>query len=112
MPNVKKVKLITRSVTYGARHEPIYKDTATREVFAELFSAQQSEFFQASSAGFTAEGKASVWAFEYHNETVIQIGTQRYAIYRTYSPPGNKIELHYGFETGPNTSAAAPEVTQ
>lgn len=112
MPNVKKVKLITRSVTYGARHEPIITDTATREVFAQIYSAQQSEFFQASSAGLTAEGKALLWAFEYHNETVIEISGQRYAIYRTYLPGGNKIELHFGFETGPNTSAAAPEVTQ
>ena len=109
MPNVKKIKLITRTVTYGPRHEPIYKDAGTRPVFAELFSAQQSEFFQASAAGFTAEGKALVWAFEYHGETVLEISGDRFAIYRTYSPPGNKIELHYGFETGPNT--AAPGVT-
>lgn len=105
MPYVKKVTLIKETVSYGPRHEPIFSDaTPKRDVFAEFTSAQQSEFFQASAAGLAADGTVLVWAFEYHGENVLQFDGQRFAIYRTYLPPGaKKIELHYGHQVGPNT---------
>ena len=105
MPYVKKIELISQTVNYGTRHQPIITDnTPTRAVFAEITSAQQSEFFQASAVGMAAEGKALVWAFEYHGETIMQFDGNRYAIYRTYIVPGSKkIELHFGQQVGPNT---------
>ena len=111
MAYVRKIKLIPQTVTYGPRHAPIYTDGKAREVFAEIQSVKRAEFFQASTAGMTAEGTAIVWAFEYHNESVLQLDNQRYAIYRTFKPEGNKIELYYGYEVGTNTAAPAPEVT-
>lgn len=105
MPYVRKIKLISQTVNYGSRHQPIISDdTPSRAVFAEITSAQQSEFFQASAAGMAAEGKALVWAFEYHGETILELDNVRYAIYRTYIVPGSKkIELHYGQQVGPST---------
>ena len=55
MPYVKKIELISQTVNYGTRHQPIITDnTPTRAVFAEITSAQQSEFFQASAVGMAA----------------------------------------------------------
>lgn len=106
MPYVKKIELISQTITYGARHEPIIKDNnPARKVFAEIISAQQSEFFQANSVGLSAEGTALVWAFEYHGEKILEYDGKRYAIYRTYIVPGSKkIELHFGQQIGPNTT--------
>ncbi len=110
MPYVKKVELISQTVNYGTRHQPIITDnTPTRAVFAEITSAQQSEFFQASAVGMAAEGKALIWAFEYHGETIMKLDGNRDAMYRTDSVPGSKkIEVHFGQQVGPNT---APGVT-
>ena len=110
MPHVKKIKLIGQTITYGNRKERIVKDSVPREVFAEMQGVTQTEFFSASASGFTPEGKAVVWAFEYHGEQILVIDGNRYAIYRTYnSQTSNKMELYYMVETGPNT---APEVTR
>lgn len=112
MALVKKIKLISQAVTYGSRHQPIYTDGTPREIFANIQSVKQSEFFQASAAGITTEGTAVVWAFEYHGENVLVLNGQRYAIYRTYRPDGSKkMELYFGYETGANTATASPEVT-
>lgn len=112
MATVKKIKLIPQNVSYGSRHQPIYNDGTAREIFAEIRSVKQSEFFQASAAGINTEGTALVWAFEYHGENVLELNKKRYAIYRTYQPDNSKkIELYFGFEVGANTATPAPEVT-
>ena len=112
MATVKKIKLIPQILSYGARHQPIYTDGTAREIFAEIRSVKQSEFFQASTVGINTEGTALVWSFEYHGETVLELDKNRYAIYRTYQPDNSKkIELYYGFEVGANTASPLPEVT-
>lgn len=109
MQRVKKVKLIPIEITYGSRNEPIPKDGKPRAVFAELEPVTQSEYFRAQSVGMSADGKALVWAFEYHGEPVIEIDGQRFAIYRTYLAPGaKKIELYYQYEKGPAQSEVTP----
>jgi len=114
MRNVKKIKLIKQETVYGARREPILKDVSpAREVFAEIQSITMNEFYSAASVGMTPNAKAIVWAFEYHGEQILEIGGQRYKVYRTYQvPTGNKMEIYYTFETGPNTAPpTVPEAT-
>ena len=106
MPQVKKIKLVAETVTYGSRLERKVQETE-RSIFAEITSITQTEFYQASAAGLTAEGKALVWAFEYKGEKILELSGKRYAIYRTYQVPGSKkMELYYSYETGPNTKPA------
>ena len=109
MQKVKKVNLIPVTITYGTMCEPIPKDGTPRAVFADLEPVTQTEYFRAQSVGMSAEGKAYVWAFEYHGEQVIEIDGQRFAIYRTYQAPGaKKIELYYQYEKGPAHVEATP----
>lgn len=109
MPYVKKIKLISQSFTTGSRKEKIPADGTPHEVFAEITSITQTEFFSAAAAGFTPDGKATIWAFEYKGERIMVLDSQRYAIYRTYQAPGNnRMELYFMHETGPATPAPLP----
>ena len=106
MPQVKKIKLVAQTVTRGTRLERIVQETE-RSIFAEITSITQNEFYQASAAGLTAEGKAVGGAFEYKGEKILELNSQRYAIYRTYQVPGSKkMELYYSYEVGPATKPA------
>lgn len=103
---VRKIKLISQTVTYGQRKERIVTDGTPREIFAEIQSVTRAEFFQAQQAGMSVDGKAIVWAFEYKGEQILVLDTQRFAIYRTYQVPGSKkMELYYMSEVGPATPA-------
>ncbi len=108
MPYVKKIKLFSQVIRYGDRREAIITKENQKEVFAEIYSAGAAEFFQASAGGFKPEGKALVWRFEYNGQSILELEGQRFAIYRTYWAPGSKkIELHFGYEIGPNTPGGA-----
>ena len=106
MPYVKKIQLIPQTFTEGPRKQRIPKDGEPRGVFANIDSIGQSEFFQASASGFTPAGKATMWQFEYHGETVMTLEGERYAIYRTYKVPGtNKVEIYFAKQLAANTPA-------
>jgi len=106
MPYVKKISLIPQTFTEGPRKQRIPKDGEPRGVFANIDSIGQSEFFQASASGFTPAGKATMWQFEYHGETVMELEGERYAIYRTYKVPGtNKVEIYFAKQLAANTPA-------
>lgn len=109
MPYVKKIQLVAQAFTEGPRHERIPKDVdPPRSIFATIASVGQKEFFQANAEGFTPDGKATVWQFEYKGERIMVLEGQRYAIYRTYQIPGtNKMELYYTMQLAPSTR---PEV--
>lgn len=106
MPYVKKISLIPQTFTEGPRKQRIPKDGKPRGVFANIDSIGQSEFFQASASEFTPAGKATMWQFEYHGETVMELEGERYAIYRTYKVPGtNKVEIYFAKQLAANTPA-------
>lgn len=111
MRNVRKIKLIKQETVYGTRREPIVRDVVpAREIFAEIQSITMTEFYSAASVGMSPNAKAIVWAFEYHGEQILELDGQRYKIFRTYQvPTGNKMELYYTFEAGPNTAPPATE---
>lgn len=80
---VEKIKLIDREYNY----DNILQETLTeteREVFAEITSIAQNEFFLASRNGLNPEVKAVIYDFEWHGEKIVSIKGKRYSVYRTY----------------------------
>lgn len=71
---------------------PITAETL-REVFADVESVRQSEFYQAQSVGMKPEIMFSIRQGDYNNETTLEYESTRYSIIRTYSIDGEIIEL-------------------
>ncbi|MBR3463367.1 MAG: hypothetical protein IKH20_11915 [Clostridiales bacterium] len=63
-------------------------------------SVSQNEFFKASQAGFRPEGVIEMNIADYAGETVIQIGSNKFTIYRTYYPESDFVELYFGDRVG------------
>lgn len=68
--------------------------TESREVFCEIGSITQSEWGAAGHMGLKPEYRVTVWADEYAGAETAVLEGMRYAIYRTYQPSGDKIELY------------------
>ncbi|MCI7638223.1 MAG: phage head closure protein [Clostridiales bacterium] len=68
--------------------------TESREVFCEIGNITQSEWGAAGRMGLKPEYRVTVWADEYAGATKAILDGVPYAIYRTYQPSGDKIELY------------------
>lgn len=91
------IKLVTRTKKvneYGGRD---VVDTE-REVFAEVLSIGQQEFYQAQSLGMKAEIKFELSDYlEYRGETIVKYSPygkeETYSVIRTYKTAANTIEI-------------------
>lgn len=100
---VKKVTLIgINSSSIDPIGQPITSYTRY-DCLADEGPITQTEFFSAGQNGITPDGKYTVWASEYHGERLIEVGNERYTIYRTY-PVNGKVELYAGWRVGTYTS--------
>lgn len=69
-------------------------DSETKvEVVCTLRSVSLGEWTDAGQLGLSAQYQAAIWSAEYHGEDIVEIGTKRYKVYRTYET-GRKIELY------------------
>lgn len=74
-----------------------------RQVYCQTGPITRQEFFQAGRNGLNPETQFSVFAGDYAGERECEYGGQRYAIYRTYLPPGSDyIELYVERKGGTN----------
>ena len=65
------------------------------DVFAQVSSIDRGEFFAAGEQGLRPEFRFTVFAGDYHDESICVYNDTRYAIYRTYHVPGTDyIELY------------------
>lgn len=70
-----------------------------REVYADVRSASQREFFEAGMIGLKAEKKIVIYSADYKDEKKVKYNNVVYDIYRTYED-GEKIELYAGVKNG------------
>lgn len=87
------INLISR--TY-ASSDTIGQQVATetiKTVVAELKSINRSEWVAAHQVGYNPVVTAIVSAFDYNNEEIVEINSERYVVYRTYSRKDDYIEL-------------------
>ena len=86
------IQLIKQTVTtntYG-----IEEMTETeREVFCEVNSITQTEFYAAANTEFNPEYKFKVFFGDYEGESLLAFNDNRYSIYRTFRT-GDYMELY------------------
>lgn len=82
---VYKADSINQMVQDGVTH---------REIFCTELNLKRAEWGEAFQRGLKSAGCVTVWAEEYEGETVAILDGVRYAIYRTYAPGTDEIELY------------------
>lgn len=86
------IELVNITYVKNEDEEQIEQETK-REVFANVKSVYQNEFFKASTSGLKPSKLFSIRLSEYDNEEVILHESKRYSIYRTYER-GELIDLY------------------
>lgn len=85
-------------VSAGTTTTNIYGDVitteATADIFAELKSIGQTEFWQAQAAGFKPELKFVIQDYrDYDNQKIIEYDDVRYTVLRTYKTQSDQLEI-------------------
>lgn len=94
-----KIKLISsmfQNDEYGVGR----KTEEVREVFADVKTVTQTEWFNGGRNGLNPAYKMVLYAFEYNDEQTIEYSGKRYNVYRTFQPNPDKIELYCQKEAG------------
>lgn len=76
------------------------KTEVIRQVYCDVHSVTQSEFFSGQQSGLKPDLKFTVFSGDYENETVIEFHDVRYSVYRTYNANSDYIELYAQKEAG------------
>ncbi len=90
------INLISRTFTSDAIGQQIETETS-RSVVAELKSINRSEWVAAKQNNYNPVVSATISAFDYNYEEIVEIASGRYAgryvVYRTYNRKDDYIEL-------------------
>ena len=89
---VTDINLISRTFTSDTIGQQVATETM-KTVVAELKSINRSEWVAAHQVGYNPVVTAVVSAFDYNNEEIVEIDSERYVVYRTYSRKDDYIEL-------------------
>lgn len=84
------------------QHEELLFSQNYREVFCQVDSVTQSEFFEGGRNGLNPEYRFTMFAPDYQNERIVEYNGRLYAIYRTYQPRTDIIELYAERKGGTN----------
>ena len=94
------IRIDTQLDTYG---DPVQTETR-REVFCEVMSIGQKEFYQAHAVGLQPEIKFKLAdCLDYENETRVEHDGQQYRVLRTYRT-GQALEITCYREVNPDGS--------
>jgi SPP1 family predicted phage head-tail adaptor len=89
---VTDINLISRTFTSDTIGQQVATETI-KTVVAELKSINRSEWVAAHQVGYNPVVTAIISAFDYNNEEIVEIDSERYVVYRTYSRKDDYIEL-------------------
>ena len=73
-----------------------------KEVFCQVDSVTQREFFEGGRNGLNPEYKITMFRYDYNNEPIIAYNGNQYAVYRTYLRRNDLIELYVERKGGTN----------
>ena len=65
----------------------------TREIFCEVYSITQNEFYSAANTELNPEYRFTIFFADYEGESIVEYNNVRYSIYRTYRT-GDNLELY------------------
>lgn len=91
---------------YGQWIEQVTK----KEVFCQVESVRQSEFFEAGRNGLNPSYKFIIFFGDYNDEPIVEYKGQTYAVYRTYLTKSDKLELYVERKGGTNSVEVVPSV--
>lgn len=91
--------LISKTFTADAIGQMVPTETEV-QVYCQLNSVTQQEWYEAGRAGLKAEYRATVNREEYGGQEMCKLNNVRYGIYRTYVTKGDKIELYLERKAG------------
>lgn len=81
-------------------------DTPTsKQVFCQVESVGQREFFEAGRNGLNPEFKFTLFGGDYNNEPLVEYKGNQYSVYRTYLTKSDKMELYVERKGGTNVNA-------
>lgn len=89
------------SETYSA--DSIGQMVATeveRDVFCNVASVSQNEWFQGGQNGLNPEYQVTMFAPDYEGEKIVEFNGVRYGVYRTYLRQDELLELYLERKTG------------
>lgn len=86
------INLISRTFTKDEIGQQVETETS-RSVVAELKSINRSEWVAARQNNYNPVVIASICEFDYNDEEIVEIDSERYVVYRTYSRKDDYIEL-------------------
>lgn len=70
------------------------------DVFCNVASVSQTEWFQGGQNGLKPEYKVTMFAPDYNNQKLVEFNGVRYGIYRTYLRNDELLELYLERKTG------------
>lgn len=76
--------------------------TTPKQIFCQVDSITQREFFEAGRNGLNPQFKFTVFFGDYNNEPIIEYKGNTYAVYRTYLRKDDYIELYVERKGGTN----------
>lgn len=79
------------------------KRYSSRQVFCQVESVSQREFYEGGRNGLNPEFKFTLFFGDYNNESTLIYKGQTYAIYRTYLRKDDLLELYCERKGGTNT---------
>lgn len=74
----------------------------TKQIYCQVDSVTQSEFFEAGRNGLNPEFRFTVFFGDYSNEPIVIYKDKRYAVYRTYLTRNDRLELYVERKGGTN----------
>ena len=93
--------LITQTAVTDAEGFQAFEE-ASVEVWCSIESVTQHEFFEAGRDDIRAEYKVTLNVDDYDGQRIVEIDGSRYAVYRTYRPGADDIELYLEDKAGLN----------
>lgn len=91
------------SVTQTQNQYGVWEDLYNkRQVFCQVDSIRQSEFFEAGRNGLNPEFRFTVFSGDYQDEEILEFHGKTYSIYRTYQKRNDQIELYVERKGGTN----------
>ena len=93
------IYLVEQTKTQNSIGEWVTTETL-RKVYANVTSVSASEYFSASQIGLNPEARFTMFAPDYHSETIIEYNGYRYSVYRIYVASTDKMELYAQREAG------------
>lgn len=86
------INLISQTITLDQLGNEVAQETS-RQVYCEINSIGQSEFFAAENTQLNPEYRFTVFFADYEGEEIVKYNGARFVIYRTYRT-GDNLELY------------------